>query len=105
MPRDYLFGLIRVPMWDYYWGLTAAQVELLTIDQPMVVYKKEKKDAPWKDGKVSEDYADKQYRMWLERKKQRERDGKKIDFGKTFGNAKKVDMKTFLETGEQKEIE
>ena len=41
MPRDFCFGLIRVPMWDYYWGLTAAQVELLTIDQPIVVYKKE----------------------------------------------------------------
>lgn len=105
MPRYFLFGTVEVPMWDYYWGLTAAQVELLTIDQPIVVYKKEKKDAPWKDGKVSEDYANKQYRKWLERKKQREREGKKIDIAGTFANAKKLDMKTLLETGEKKEIE
>ena len=105
MPRDFLFGLVRVPMWDYYWGLTAAQVELLTIDQPIVVYKKEKKEAPWKDGKVSEDYADKQYRKWLERKKQREREGKTVDLEKTFANGQKVDMQTFLKTGEKKETE
>ena len=103
MPRDFLFGLIRVPMWDYYWGLTAAQVELLTIDQPIVVYKKEKKEAPWKNGTVSEEYADKQYRKWLERKKQREREGKTIDLEKTFANGQKVDMETFLKTGEKKE--
>jgi hypothetical protein len=105
MPRDFLFGLVRVPMWDYYWGLTAAQVELLTIDQPIVVYKKEKREAPWKDGKVSEDYADKQYRKWLERKKQREREGKTVDLEKTFANGQKVDMQTFLKTGEKKETE
>ena len=105
MPRDFLFGLVRVPMWDYYWGLTAAQIELLTVDQPIVVYKKEKKEAPWKDGKVSEDYADKQYRKWLERKKQREREGKTVDLEKTFANGQKVDMQTFLKTGEKKETE
>ena len=61
MPRYFLFGFIEVPMWDYYWGLTAAQVELLTIDQPIVVYKADKdNDKPWKKGSVSEGYANKQ---------------------------------------------
>lgn len=105
MPRDFLFGMIRVPMWDYYWGLTAAQVELLTIDQPIVVYKADKKEAPWKDGKVSEEYAKSQYRKWLERKQQREREGKTIDLEKTFAKGRKVDMKTYMETGEKKDIE
>lgn len=83
MPRDYLFGLIRIPMYDYYWGLTAAQVELLSVDQPLVVWKKDKaKEKPWKDGKVTEGYAERQYRKWLEKKAQREKQGKKLDFMK-----------------------
>lgn len=105
MPRNFFFGLVRVPMWDYYWGMTAAQVELLTIDQPIVVYKKEKKDSPWKDGKVSEDYASKQYRKWLEGKKRREREGRTIDIENTFSKGQKVDFGEFLRTGEKKEIE
>ena len=106
MPRYFLFGMIEVPMWDYYWGLTAAQVELLTIDHPIVVYKKDdKKEKPWKDGKVSAEYANKAYLKWLERKKQRERTGKSIDLGKTFANGQKVDFNEYLRTGEKKEIE
>ena len=51
-------------MWDYYWELTAAQVELLTIDQPFVAYKADKdNDKPWKKGTVSESYANKQYQQ------------------------------------------
>ena len=101
MPRYFLFGFIEVPMWDYYWGLTAAQVELLAIDQPIVVYKADKdKEKPWKDGTVSENYANRQYLKWLERKKQRELEGKSIDFEKTFSAGKKVDMGTFLNSNE-----
>lgn len=32
-----------VPMYEYYWGLTVAQVELLSIDVPIVVFKRDKK--------------------------------------------------------------
>lgn len=103
MPRDFFFGLIRVPMWDYYWGLTAAQVELLTIDQPIVVYKADKdNDKPWKKGTVSENYAQKQYQKWLEKKKQREAEGKDLD--DVLNNGRRVDFGHFLETGEKKDI-
>lgn len=105
MPRDFFFGLIRVPMWDYYWGLTAAQVELLIIDQPIIVYKAEKKtEKPWKDGYVEDGYANKQYQKWLEKKKKRDKEGKSFDMAKAFATAKKVDMKNFLRTGEKKEL-
>lgn len=105
MPRDFFFGMIRVPMWDYYWGLTAAQVELLTIDQPIVVYKRdEKKAKPWEKGTVSENYANKAYQKWLEKKKQREKNGGAVDIGNVLQQGKRVDMNTFLETGEKKEI-
>ena len=102
MPRDFCFGLIRVPMWDYYWGLTTAQIELLTIDQPIVVYKKdEDNDKPWKKGTVSGTYAKSQYDKWLEKKKKREAEGKNLDI---FNKGKRIDFQHFVETGEQKEL-
>jgi len=104
MPRTF-FGLIRVPMWDYYWGLTAAQVELLTIDQPIVVYKADKdNDKPWKKGTVSESYAQKQYRKWLEKKKKREAEGKDAAMDKVFTRGRRVDLGHYLDTGEEKPI-
>ena len=36
-------------MWNYYWGMTAAQIELAIADGPVIVYKHDKKG---KDGKV-----------------------------------------------------
>jgi len=105
MPRDFLFGLVRVPMWDYYWGLTAAQVELLTIDQPIVVYKAdEDNDKPWKNGTVSESYANKQYQKWLEKKKQREESGMDKKMDNVFKQGKRIDLFHLIETGEQKEL-
>ena len=102
MPRDFFFGLIRVPMWNYYWGLTAVQIELLTIDQPIVVYKKdEDNDKPWKKGTVSGTYANSQYDKWLEKKKKREAEGKNLDI---FNKGKRIDFQHFVETGEQKEL-
>jgi len=44
-----LFGLIEVPMWDYWWGLTESQIDLLLVDQPLISYKHEKKKG--KNGK------------------------------------------------------
>lgn len=36
--------------YDYWWGYTAAQLELMAVDQPVVVYKKAAKDkAPSKE--------------------------------------------------------
>jgi hypothetical protein len=88
-------------MWDYYWGLTAAQVELLTIDQPIVVYKADKdNDKPWKKGTVSGSYAKNQYQKWLEKKKKREAEGKKLD----FQQGRRIDFQHFVDTGEKKDI-
>ena len=94
MPRFFLFGMIRVPMWEYYWGLTAAQVELLTIDTPIVVYKRDKNKArPGQKGyEVSADRAEQYYYEWKKRKKRREKSGRKLD------------LQHLLATGEQKEL-
>jgi len=106
MSKSFFFGIHTVYDWEFLWGRTAAQIELRTIDQPIVVYKADKdKEKPWKDGKVSRDYANKQYLKWLEGKKKREKEGKKIDLSKTFAKGKKVDFNEFLRTGEKKEID
>ena len=95
MPRDFLFGLIRVPMWDYYWGLTIAQVELLTIDQPIVVYKRDDSNKP-KPGEKgftrTADQAQAAYRKWKERQEREKNSGKKIN------------LNTFLSTGKKEEV-
>lgn len=106
MSKSFFFGLVTVYDWEWLWGRTAAQIELRTIDQPIVVCKADKnKEKPWKNGTVSEDYANRQYQKWLEGKKQREREGKTIDIEKAFANGKKVDFNEFLRTGEKKEID
>lgn len=106
MSRSFFFGLVVVYDWEWLWGRTAAQVELRTIDQPIIVYKKEKnKEQPWKNGTVSKDYADKAYQKWLEGKKRREKEGKTIDLAKTFSQAKKVSLNELLNNGEEKETE
>ena len=41
-PRYFFFGLYRVPMWEYMCGMTAAQIELMSIDKPLTLYGKKK---------------------------------------------------------------
>ena len=95
MPRDFLFGLVRVPMWDYYWGLTAAQIELLTIDTPIVVYKRDDSGKP-KPGEKgftrTAEQARKEYEKWKARQEAEKKKGVKID------------LSTFLSTGEKKKL-
>lgn len=50
-------------MWNYYYGMTLAQIELLTSDCPLVLYntKKDKSKTPKKDAieKAKKDWEDK----------------------------------------------
>lgn len=45
-PRTFLFGLIRVEAWGWRWGYTAAQIELMAADRPIVVYTNGKPPKP-----------------------------------------------------------
>jgi hypothetical protein len=82
-------------MWDYYWGLTAAQIELLTIDTPIVVYKRDDSGKP-KPGEKgftrTAEQARKEYERWKARQEEEKKKGVKID------------LNTFLKTGEKKKI-
>lgn len=83
MPRYFLFGLVRVQMYEYYWGHTAAQIQLIDIDQPLTVYKHRDKneglkpgDKGWKPNKKKLDDA---VKRWKKRKAEREKRGFKLD--------------------------
>lgn len=69
-------------MWEYYWGHTKAQVELMTADAPFVAYKKREKPKPGDPGyKADPDKIQRDYEKWLERKKKR-----KVSLNSFLGN-------------------
>lgn len=95
MPRYFFFGLVRVQMYEYYWGHTAAQIEMIESDRPLTLFKSHKNDIkPGQRGfkKTAADAAN-DYQKWLDNKKRLE---------KKFG--RKLELDTFLRTGEKKEV-
>lgn len=97
MRKDFFFGLVSVNDWEWLWGRTAAQIELRTIDQPIVVYKREENKAkPGEAGYKAMSAAE--GRDLVKNFKKRNILGK-------LKNVKKLDMGTLLDTGEKKEIQ
>lgn len=77
----------RVPMWEYMWGHTKAQVELMSVDAPFVAYKKKDKPKPGDPGYKSDpEKIQRDYEKWLERKKRR-----KVDLNTFLGDKNKND--------------
>lgn len=95
MPKYFLFGLVRVQMYEYYWGHTAAQIELIDIDQPIIVYRKQENANVLKPGdngyKPDKKKLDAAVERWKKRKAEREKRGFKLD--------------QFLRTGEKVPID
>ena len=83
MPRYFLFGLVRVQMYEYYWGHTAAQIQLIDIDQPITVYKRKDSNSGLKPGdkgyKPNKKKLDAAVERWQKRKAERENRGFKLD--------------------------
>lgn len=94
MSRYFLFGFWEVPEWGYTWGHTAAQIQLIYADAPITVFKMRKdKPKPGEAGftKTAEQAA-LDYARWKRRKEEEKRRGVTVD------------MNTFLQTGEKKNI-
>ena len=87
-PLILLGGAIKVPMYGYYWIHTSAQIDLMAIDVPVVVYRKTK------DGEVkhTKKEMDNVMAKWEAKRKKM---GKDTDF--SVGT--KLDMNEFLRTG------
>ena len=83
MPRYFFFGLVRVQMYEWYWGHTAAQIQLIDIDQPITVFKKRDPNEGLKPGdkgwKPNAKKLDDTVRRWQERKAERKKRGFKLD--------------------------
>ena len=90
MPR-YFFGSWRVPMYEYYWGHTIAQIQLIDIDQPITVFERSKDNKPGKPGyKPNARKLREATEKWKKRKAEREKRG--------------FDLNKFLRTGEKEPI-
>lgn len=77
-------------MWEYLWGHTKAQVELMTADAPFVAYKAQDKPKPGQPGyKADPDKIQRDYERWLEKKKTRKVSMNTFLGGKNNDNTKK----------------
>jgi len=82
MPRFMFFGLVRIPMYEYDWGHTVAQIELIDIDQPITVFKHDDsgKPKPGEKGYVPDaKKLDEAVQRWKKRKAEREKRGFRLD--------------------------
>lgn len=81
-------------MYEYNWGHTAAQIELMRADAPVTVYKaRDDRPKPGEQGftKTAEEAA-RDYARWKRRKEEEKKKGVRVD------------LDTFLSTGGKKEI-
>lgn len=102
MPR-YYFGLYRIPMYEYYWGHTAAQIELIEADAPMICYPKREDERPKglkpgdKGYRPDPKKLEEAVRRWEKRKAAREKRG--FDLEKLLRTGEKVPLdKTTTQT-------
>ena len=84
MPRYFFFGLYRIPMYEYYWGHTAAQIYLIDADAPIICYKRsDDKTGGLKPGdkgyRPNAKKLEETVRKWQKRKAAREARGFKLD--------------------------
>ena len=73
-----------IAAYDYWWGYTSAQIDLMVADQPLIVYRKDKKKHN-ADGSVRHT-AEEMDKLWDDWVKEKEKEGslvgKEIDLGK-----------------------
>ena len=98
MPRYFFFGLHRVQMYEWYWGHTAAQIQLIDIDQPITIYKKRDSNDGLKPGdkgwKPNAKKLDAAVEKWKKRKAEREKRGFNLDKFLRTGEKVPVDKDT-----------
>lgn len=85
MPKYFFFGLYRIPMYEWNWGHTVAQIELIDIDAPFICYKGHGKSGngglkPGDKGyKPNAKKLEETVRKWEKRKAAREARGFRLD--------------------------
>ena len=88
--------MIRVERYEYLYGYTAAQIDLMMYDAPVVKYKKDKDNEP-KPGEKgfqrTAEQAQKAYAQWKKRWEADKAKGIKYDLGALMTNGEKKEMK------------
>lgn len=84
-PLKLFWGLVNIPRWGYMQVYTIAQIELLSCDVPLVVYKS---STVAKDKKHTRKEMENLTRIWEEKKRKEQ--------------GKKFDLNDFLRTGKLK---
>lgn len=87
-PLVLLGGLVRIPMFGYYWVHSSAQIDLMAIDVPVVDYRR-KKDGEAKHTKKEMDDV---MAKWAAKRKAK-------GLGTDFKTGEKVNLNEFLRTG------
>lgn len=76
-----------IKAYDYWWGYTSAQIDLMVADQPIIVYKKDKKHNPDGSVKHTAKEMDDLWDNWVKKKeKEGSLVGKKISFSDYLNN-------------------
>lgn len=83
LPRCFFLGLIRVEQWGYRWGFTSAQIELLAVDTPIIVYPKRNKGKNGNQRKPKAIEVKSASRRWQQ--KYGTENSKKIDLSELIG--------------------
>lgn len=74
-----------IASYDYWWGYSSAQIDLMVADQPLVIYPKTKKESGTKKHTLKE--MDDLYDRWMEKKKKEgSLVGKKISLADYLNN-------------------
>ena len=87
-PKYFLFGLIRIERYEYLYGHTAAQIELMTYDVPITVYKADNnKPKPGEKGfERTAAQANIEYQRWLDRREKERNKGVKVNLDNFLSN-------------------
>ena len=72
---------------DYWWGYTAAQVELIVMDQPVISYKRDKKKSSMMASREEVDELEKLNEEWKKHRNGRSFVGQKVNLSE-FVNQK-----------------
>lgn len=88
--------MIRVERYEYLYGYTAAQIEMMMYDAPVVKYKKDRDNEPKpgeKGFKRTAEQAQKAYDDWKKRYEADKKKGIKYDLGALMLNGEKKEIK------------
>lgn len=85
--------MICVKAYNYWWGYTSAQIDLMVADSPIIVYNKDKKKDKYGTKKHTKREMDELVAKWNSLKTEREERGEKLDLNSFLGKGNNATAK------------